>query len=191
MCVWDVRISDIEFMPKHPVLKECELTHNSLQIVIDGINSFDFSGFVGQIIGKSQIEQKDVVGRLRDALADHLTKCTRYEFESEKTTSASNRDSFDILGAVNSIIVIIELDKTRADQVSKKFVSRTAEAKRSGKELFLISFCYGHTEGMNPSETYKYFSFCKTLAKEMKFSYASFVADCNAPTAFTKKTENR
>jgi hypothetical protein len=76
------------------------------------------------------------------------------------------RDEADIYGTFSfseddNGTVIIELDKWRADQIAKKFVSRFALTLE--QPLIYIALCYGGTINMNRSECEKYFSYCKRI----------------------------
>ena len=69
----------------------------------------------------------------------------------------------------------IELDKNRADQVAKKFVSRMAILPTT--TVYFISLCYPGTEMMNKSECAKYFGYCATLAHRMGSHYAGLIIE--------------
>jgi len=93
----------------------------------------------------------------------------------EHRPSATNRDSIDIFGQSSDFVVAIELDKNRADQVAKKFVSRMALLPAT--TVYFISLCYPGTERMNRSECEKYFGYCATLARRMGNHYAGLIID--------------
>jgi hypothetical protein len=92
---------------------------------------------------------------------------------SEYQPNNSFRDSIDLFGKGNDFVVAIELDKTRADQVAKKFVSRMAIIPST--VIYFISLCYPGTDKMNHSETSKYFEYCATLARRMSNYYADLI----------------
>ncbi|MBY7805764.1 hypothetical protein KW444_00520 [Vibrio fluvialis] len=71
-------------------------------------------------------------------------------------------------------IVIIEYDAARADQVSKKFVSRVGQLSK--QNLFYIACCYSGTKKMNLSETKKYFSCMSNISQGL--GIAGFVGMC-------------
>ena len=91
----------------------------------------------------------------------------------EHRPSSKNRDSIDIFGEGKGFVVAIELDKNRADQVAKKFVSRMAMLPPT--KIYFISLCYPGTQNMNKPECRKYFSYCSTLALRMGNHYAGFI----------------
>jgi hypothetical protein len=80
----------------------------------------------------------------------------------------------DIFGKSADRLIAIELDKNRADQVAKKFVSRMA-ALPSTVPVYFLSVCYPGTVRMNKTECVKYFGYCKTLALRMGSHYAGFL----------------
>ena len=86
------------------------------------------------------------------------------------------RDEVDIYGTFSSEdgegAVIIELDKWRADQVAKKFVSRFALTLE--QPLIYIALCFGGTESMNKNECEKYFSYCNRIC--------NYFTQCNLRT---------
>jgi len=83
----------------------------------------------------------------------------------------TGRDTIDIFGH-GFADVVIELDKSRADQVAKKFVSRSA---MSVGKIYSVSLCYPGTTHMNVPECIKYFGFCATLSKRIGNVYAGFI----------------
>ena len=68
--------------------------------------------------------------------------------------------------------MVIELDKNRADQVAKKFVSRMALIPST--TVYFVSLCYPGTENMNKAECEKYFGYCAALSNRMGCHYAGF-----------------
>ena len=93
----------------------------------------------------------------------------------EYSPHSGKRDSIDIFGSNKDICIVIELDKHRADQVAKKFLSRNSLL--IDKNLFYISLCYPGTSNMNSSECIKYFGYCKKLSKRMGNEYAGFIIE--------------
>jgi hypothetical protein len=91
----------------------------------------------------------------------------------EYCPSRQSRDSIDIFGKGKEFVVVIELDKYRADQVAKKFVSRMAILPET--IIYFISLCYPGTDKMNKSECEKYFNYCSMLAVRMNNHYAGFI----------------
>jgi len=77
----------------------------------------------------------------------------------------STKEAIDVFGKTDSALVVIELDKNRADQVAKKFVSRSATFKN--EKIYYISLCYPGTDRMNLSECVKYFGYCADYPREL------------------------
>ncbi|EJO2026789.1 TPA: hypothetical protein I7787_21510 [Vibrio vulnificus] len=71
-------------------------------------------------------------------------------------------------------VVIIEYDAARADQVSKKFVSRVGQLPK--QNLFYIACCYSGTKKMSLPETKKYFSCISNISQGL--GIAGFVGMC-------------
>jgi hypothetical protein len=96
-------------------------------------------------------------------------------WQMEYSPHSSKRDSIDIFGSNKDIYIVIELDKHRADQVSKKFVSRSSLL--IDKDIIYVSLCYPGTSNMNSSECKKYFGYCKMLSVRMGNEYAGFIIE--------------
>ncbi len=142
--------------------------------VLDCITSIDCTSSFSSHIGTDQAAQKTTVALFQHVLLDKLEKSlTDISWSQEFCPSDSARDSIDIFGQKGEIAIAIEMDKNRADQVAKKFVSRSALLK--GRKLYFISLCYPGTERMNINECTKYFGYCRDLADLMNFSYAALV----------------
>ncbi|MFV0366353.1 MAG: hypothetical protein ACK5JS_07620 [Mangrovibacterium sp.] len=87
----------------------------------------------------SQPAQRTQIEHLQTLIIGLLEKeHIDFEWKSEHKIS-DNRDSVDIYGNRNNEIVIIELDKWRADQVAKKLISRTALMIDKKMDLFLYA----------------------------------------------------
>ena len=128
-------------------------------------------------IGAKQHEQRDIVARFQTALVEHLRwgqDLEGVEWRQEHSPNHATRDSIDIFGTSGDRLIAIELDKNRADQVAKKFVSRMA-ALPSTKQIYFVSLYYAGTDRMSPAECIKYFGYCKTLACRLGSHYAGFI----------------
>lgn len=147
-----------------------------LREIVSCLTSIDCSKHFSEHIGKSQPEQKTIVsefqGFARSALQLAMPEIS---WSVEYCPSRINRDSIDIFGQGHDYVVAIELDKHRADQVAKKFVSRMAILP--AKTVYFISLCYPGTERMNKSECAKYFGYCATLAQRMSNHYAGLIIE--------------
>ncbi|WP_428088242.1 hypothetical protein [Candidatus Thioglobus sp.] len=159
-----------------PKLHEYTSKEGDIGIIISCISDFDCSEFFNSHLGKSQSEQKKIVNNFQSAICNSLANnITNTSWQLEYSPSTEKRDSIDIFGSNNETQVVIELDKHRADQVAKKFVSRNALL--IDKTVFYISLCYPGTSNMNSSECVKYFSYCKQLSKRMGNEYAGFIIE--------------
>ena len=144
--------------------------------VLDCITSIECTSSFANHIGTDQAAQKTTVALFQYILLDKLEKSlTDISWTQEFCPSASARDSIDIFGQKDEIAIVIEMDKNRADQVAKKFVSRSALLK--DRKLYFVSLCYPGAERMNINECTKYFGYCRDLADWMNFSYAGLVIE--------------
>lgn len=147
-----------------------------LDKIIACISDIECSGYFSEFIGMTQPEQREKVKQLQGAVIFKLeSEMPEVSWKTEHQPTPTNRDSIDIYGEGEEFIVAIELDKPRADQVSKKFVSRTALLK--SKKTFYISLCYPGTENMNEEECVKYFRYCAELSSRMGSHYASLIIE--------------
>ena len=127
------------------------------------------SRFFNEHLGKSQSEQKIIVRDFQEYICNELTNnILEVNWQLEYVPSARKKDSVDIYGHNENIKIIIELDKHRADQVAKKFVSRSALF--GDEPIVYISLCYPGTNNMNPSECIKYFDYCKKYPVEWEMN---------------------
>lgn len=147
-----------------------------LRLIVSCLTNIDCSKHFTEHIGKSQSEQKSIVSEFQDftrsALQLSMPKIT---WSIEHCPSRITQDSIDIFGRGHDFVVAIELDKNRADQVAKKFVSRMAILPAT--TIYFISLCYPGTERMNKRECIKYFGYCATLARRTGNHYASFIIE--------------
>lgn len=147
-----------------------------LESIISAIEGVECKEYFSNHLGLSQSEQKIIVAKFQKAICSALeSNITSTKWESEYRPSKSNRDSIDIFGSNESSVVAIELDKHRADQVAKKFVSRVAILPET--KVYYISLCYPGTVNMSKPEAIKYFDYCSNLAKRMNNVYAGFIVE--------------
>ncbi|MBM9512017.1 hypothetical protein [Desulfogranum marinum] len=157
-----------------PHLHEISSDHNLLVSLTKTVSCFDCSAYFPNHLGLAQYEQKKIIDEFQHALTDHLkNEFNDIEWQTEYSPEINIRDSIDIVGTVGDLFIVIELDKHRADQVSKKFLSRTAIM--AGKKVIYISLCYPGTSRMNPNECVKYFSYCSTISKMIGNEYAGLI----------------
>lgn len=117
-------------------------------------------------------KRKDFRGKVKTELQVPILELLKkempeVEWEMEYVIGNNSNDRVDIYGKPKGLpkaCIIIELDTTRSDQVSKKFVSRMALTE--GYDTIFISFCYPNTNSNSKSgksECGKYSSFIQTL----------------------------
>ena len=151
-------------------------TDSLLEQIIDAIESVECKNYFSDHIGKSQNDQKEIVSNFQKAVLDSLAnKVTIAKWQLEYLPSTNTRDSIDIFGQTESSVIAIELDKHRADQVAKKFVSRVATLPNTN--VYFVSLCYPGTAKMSKSETVKYFGYCSNLAQRIGTVYAGFIIE--------------
>jgi len=158
--------------PKLFEVSDCN--NNVYKQIIMIIEEFESKDYFSDLIGKLQPEQKKIVAKFQNDLYEKLSfEVKEINWELEHKPKANAKDAIDIFGASESFIVAIELDKHRADQVAKKFISRSALL--SEKTIFFISLCYPGTSKMPINETKKYFGYCKTISEKIDNDYAGFI----------------
>jgi len=151
---------------------------NSLAKVDDSIvveESMPHVSEIHSIIDRFQYNKTihSYISVLQLDLLDFLSnQIKNYNWEIEYKPSKSVKDSVDICGqACNSDYkVIIELDTHRADQVSKKFVSRMSLFMDD--RVIYFSLCYPGTTKMSKNECVKYFEYCSRIAKRLSSNSA-------------------
>ncbi len=150
--------------------------NNRAEKIISCISKFDCSPFFGSHLGKPQKEQRKIVSDFQQSIRDKLAKkIPGINWKLEYSPSTEKKDTIDIYGKNAESNVIIELDKHRADQIAKKFVSRSALF--IDQHVFYISLCYPGTKKMNLGECIKYFGYCKQLSQRMGSEYAGFIIE--------------
>ena len=118
------------------------------------------------LISIKQIPQKEVIDIFQSQVHANLAKILpKMNWRSQHKLTQERQVAVDIYGNFSSEnrqgAVIIELDKWRADQVAKKFVSRFALTLE--QPLIYIALCYGGTKYMNKDECNKYFDYCTSI----------------------------
>ncbi len=114
--------------------------------------------------------QRKIIKKLQGAIFSKLkSKVPDVEWITEHKISDTVRDKIDIFGSYtsNSVkkFIVIELDKWRADQIAKKFISRTSLTLKDNVHYF--SVCYGGTTNMNANECKKFFTYCKNITNAL------------------------
>jgi hypothetical protein len=145
-----------------------------LSSIISCISGIECSKFFSDHLGKTQRDQNQLVAGFQAFAQSELVKAMQdVKWVTEHRPSKTNKDSIDIFGEGDEFVVVIELDKSRADQVAKKFVSRMALLPST--MVHFVSLCYPSTEKMNKSECKKYFDYCSALTRRMDCHYAGFI----------------
>lgn len=145
-----------------------------LNSMLDVITDLDCRDHFSSHLGEPQHVQRAIVANFQKSVFQKLQdSIPSLSWTMEYTPSKSQKDSIDIYGESEEFVVAIELDKNRADQVAKKFVSRIALLP--DKKVYFLSLCYPGTAGMNLNECVKYFGYCANLAKRMSGVYAGLV----------------
>lgn len=148
-----------------------DLEFEGLQTIKKVLNKFNYDKSLYH--RKYQKQNKVDVEKLHFDILSFLEKeIENFKWESEiRPFETVVGDRVDIYGTSdkNDYKYIIELDAHRADQVSKKFVSRMALFAK--EKIVYVSVCYAGTKKMSMRECLKYFDFCKTIAENMNDKY--------------------
>lgn len=115
------------------------------------------------------ILQRDICSFLNTEMGAFTWKIEQQPQKKEKEEKEEKvvKDRIDIFGesSASDLKVIIELDAHRADQVAKKFLSRSA--LMIDQNSIYLSVCYPGTEKMPKPECQKYFEYCSMLSKTL------------------------
>lgn len=118
------------------------------------------------LITQNQKRQKAIIFDFQMRLVDALSTCIpEIVWEYEHRMNERLKDSIDIFGVSTSYVVIMELDKPRADQVAKKILSRIANYMDI--PVLYVALCYPGTKSMNSNECRKYFSYGRNIMKRL------------------------
>jgi len=161
----------------YPKLYESSHSDNEIyNKVISIIKIFESKSYFNNLIGLDSKTQKKIVTNFQKDLKSFLEKnIVNSTWYLEYKPNLNQKDSIDIYGEFNNFSIIIELDKHRADQISKKFLSRTALF--INKNILYVSLCYGGTSNMPVQEAKKYFKYCRILSEHIKNTYAGFIIE--------------
>src|SRR5438093_2299690 len=128
------------------LLAQSDTDDSFLGVLVASIASIDCMEYFTDHLGHSQSQQKTAVRRFQQTVVDALTTAfPAITWHLEHQPSAG-RDSIDIFGQGTGANVVIELDKSRADQVAKKFLSRSAMFTEI---IYYVSLCYPGTDHMS------------------------------------------
>lgn len=151
--------------------------NNEAEIFIDKVISvftdLDCNIIFKNLIGQTQQDQKIIIKNFQTYLQTKLNELLVLKniekWEIEFTANRDYRDSIDLYLEIvldkTPYKVIVELDKNRADQIAKKFLSRTSHTIENPTIYF--AFCYPGTAKMNSAETKKYFKYCLNISNKI------------------------
>lgn len=100
------------------------------------------------------------ISQLQNNIIDSLKELNK-SFSGENKMCNDHGDSADIYGEIGDYCVIVEIDATRADQIAKKLVSRTALILE--KKIIYIALCYPRGGKNALQEVKKYFVYCRSI----------------------------
>lgn len=149
--------------------------NNWFNRIIMTLNNLNCTEYVNGLTDLSQPEQRIKVEKLQSFLTNILReKHADFKWKTEHQIS-DNSDSIDIYGNRANEIIIIELDKWRADQVAKKIISRTA--LMIDKKIGFISLCYSGTDSMSKPECVKFFKYGNIIQTKLNNYYAGMIIE--------------
>ncbi|OUS12882.1 hypothetical protein A9Q93_09780 [Nonlabens dokdonensis] len=149
--------------------------NNWFKEITNSLQGLDCKKYVEGLINFSQKKQKRKVAKLQNFILKILEEqFVDFQWQTEFKVS-EKRDAIDIYGKRENDILIIELDKWRADQVAKKLISRTALLKENN--IGFVSLCYAGTPSMNKSECLKYFQYGNIVLTELNNYYAGMIIE--------------
>jgi hypothetical protein len=156
--------------------KTSELNNNWFSKILNSLQGLDCEKYVFELTNLTQPEQKIKVTELQNFILEILKeKHSDFNWKTEYKVSNKRGDAIDIFGEKGNEILIIELDKWRADQVAKKIISRTA--LMIDKKIGFISLCYAGTESMNKSEVIKFFKYGNIIQSKLNNYYAGMIIE--------------
>ncbi len=150
------------------------ISEKDYDTIVETISTFDSSRFFTTHLSKNQSEQKKIVWEFQQELFEKLqNNLPHIRWDIEYRPYTQTRDSIDIHGLTGNNSIVIEIDKHRADQVAKKFLSRTAIFQNS---LLYIALCIPGTSKMNPNECIKY---CTVVSEKIHNMFIGLIVETN------------
>lgn len=171
---------------------------NSINInVVNFIQTVDFTEYFRELRGATQKIKADAIKKLQKKLVSLLNSEFEedYDFSDEEGYLKEGKDKLDIVGfplTEGNPLIVIELDKTFAQQVAKKSLGRMGglldddlneKFKNYNKSCLYISLCYPGTPKMPRTENEKYMRFTQNICREIskggtyKFEYAGLLIE--------------
>lgn len=147
--------------------------NDTYEALLTILSNFECKSHFDGLLDGSQPVQKVIVDKFKNDLCHYLEQeLPNLQWRTEFPSSKLVRDSIDIFGERDDCCIIIEIDKHRADQVAKKYISRTAVVDR--KNIY-IAMCYPGTSSMNSNECKKYFNYCKIISLKLNNLFAGYI----------------
>jgi len=144
--------------------------------LIESLSGMSCTRYFQNCVGQPQAEQRRIVSEFQQALISKLRRSLpNITWHPEYQPDENQKDRIDIYGIGKVCRIAIEIDKSRADQVAKKFVARSAVL--GTEPLIYVSLCVPGTESMNKDECEKYFDYCGRLSTRLGIHYAAFCVD--------------
>lgn len=128
--------------------------------------------------GNKRIKAHELLDSAKSKIPAHLDKhemtftvLSEQEI-SKHYTHVSSKDRLDLFVKVSigehKWVIVVEFDSARADQISKKFVSRIAQVPNGC--LIYVAFCYSGTKSMDLNEVSKYFLYMASISKNLNMA---------------------
>ena len=157
-------------------LNSKNLMDKTYKELVDFLQLLDCAPYLINLTKKTQKDQSGMIKQLQKFILNKLlNQFTNITWTSEYKPDSMKRDSIDIYGSHTDFEIIIELDKYRADQIAKKFLSRSALF--NDKKIIYIALCYGGTAKMNVPEAIKYFTYCNTISLRLENLFAGLIVE--------------
>jgi len=158
-------------------LNSKNLMDKTYKELVDFLQQLDCAPYLINLTKKTQKDQKNMIKNLQDFIFNKLSNqfINMDCWDTEHPASSVKRDSIDIYGRHTDFEIIIELDKYRADQIAKKFLSRSALF--NDKKIIYIALCYGGTAKMSAPEAIKYFTYCNTISLRLENLFAGLIVE--------------
>lgn len=150
----------MEFLRNTSEIQDTTRLKAILNALVDALNLFK------PVKTKCSYDRSEVKGYIQQPLLQHLEKALpNIKWDMEYKINSDNRDSIDIFGKVDAdTCVIIEIDTERADQVSKKFVSRQALTDDQNSIYVVLTYPNDNCNSKSGSkELIKYKNYLTTL----------------------------
>lgn len=161
---WCIREEAFTNLPDNPQFRAIVNTVHS--VILDFRPSFSVAEF-RQASG--QKEKTALIKKFNSELGASLSMIMNPLFWETEVVEPGSRDRYDLHITMpedqGGIQIVIEVDAHRADQVAKKFVSRSA--RFADVPFIYVALVYPGTRWMNAIECRTYFGHCATLSNKL------------------------